>query len=168
MTSAGHLSLAARLTLPRSGYVCARCRLKASTAVRTTNSLITLPYASRRHASWLDSDTLRKKIWGSETPPGQEDPYGKESVFDRKRREREQEGEQEGEHDGGKGRELELVPERQVGKPEGQTKYVKATTAEGLETVGGPDWGTTAWETRNVKNSFEGFGQLYCEHCDAY
>lgn len=154
MTSVGRFSLAACLTLPQPGYVCLECRLRASQAVRTFKPSITLPYASRRHASWITTEKLRKKIWGSEKPPGQEDPYGKESVFDHKRREREQERE--------RGRELEPAPEREVETPEDETEYVEATTAEGLETVGGPGWGTREWE-REEGNSFQGFVQLYCE-----
>ncbi len=96
----------------------------------------------------MDTDKLRKKIWGSETPPGQEDPYGKESVFDQRRREREQERE--------RGRELEPAPEMEVEEPEDQTDYVEATTAEGLETVGGPGWGAREWEDTEG-NLFEGF-----------
>ena len=158
MTSAGRLSFAAHLRLPPSGYVCLKCQLLASAAIRTTNSSITLPYASRRHASWIDTDKLRKKIWGTETPPGQEDPYGKESVFDQKRREREQERQ--------KSRELQPRPEQAAEKPEDETDDVKATTTEGLETVGGPDWEKEEREAED--DSFEGFGQLHSEHCDVY
>lgn len=157
MTSAGRISLAARLALPQSGYVCLHCRIRASTAVRTTNSSITLPYASSRHASWLDTEKLRKKIWGSETPPGQDDPYGKESVFDQRRRDKEQARE--------KGRELEPAPEQEVEQPEDEDEYFEADTAEGLEMVGGPGWGTRQWE---VANPFKGFSQLYCKHCNVY
>lgn len=105
----------------------------------------------------MNTDKLRKKIWGSEIPPGQEDPYGKESVFDQKRREREQERE--------KGRVLEPTPEREVETPQDQTEYVEATTAEGLETVGGPGWGTRQWK-KEKGNSFIGFVQLCCEYYD--
>ena len=125
-------------------------------AVWTTPSSITLPYASRRHASWLDSENLRKKIWGP-NPPGQEDPYGKEGIFDRRRREREEQGEQDRE----RGRELEPVPESEMGESGDQTEYVKATTAEGLETVGGPGWETRHWENANEENLFQGFGRLF-------
>lgn len=107
----------------------------------------------------MDTDKLQKKIWGTERPPGQEDPYGKESVFDQKRREREQERE--------KGGELVPVADREVGEPEDQTEYVEATTAEGLETVGGPGWGAREWEAEEG-NSFRGFAQLSCEHCDVH
>ena len=122
------------------------------------NPSITTPNASRRHASWIDTDKLRKKIWGSETPPGQEDPYGKESVFDKKRREREQERE--------KSRKLKPGPKQDVEKPDDQTDDVKATTTEGLQIVGGPDWEAEAWDEEI--DSFEGFGQFPREHCDVY
>ena len=122
-----------------------------------TNPSITLPYASRRHDSWMDTDKLRKKIWGSDTPPGQEDPYGEESVFDRRRREREQEKE--------KSEELQPVPKGKVGGAEDQTEYVPATTTEGLETVGWPGWETKEWAE---KNYFQGFDQLYGNNCDIH
>lgn len=162
MTSAGRITFAAHLTLPRSGYVCLKCQLRASTAVRRINPSITIPYASRRHASWITTDNLRKKIWGTETPPGQEDPYGKESVFDQKRREREQEREQERE----KSRELKPGTKQDKEKPEDQTDNVTATTTEGLQTVGGPDWEAEAWDKE--VDSFEGFGQFPGEHFDVY
>ena len=157
MTSAGRFGSAARNALPQSGYVCSQCRLRASTAVRTTNPSTSLPYVFRRQASWLDTTKLRKRIWGTETPPGRDDPYGKESVFDRKRRERQQKTEGE--------REVESVPEGREETPEGDTDYVPATTGHGLERVGGPDWGATQWE---AENPFQGFGQIYCKHCDVY
>ena len=153
MTSAGRLSFAAHFKLPPSGYVCLNCQLRASTAVRTINPSITLPYASRRHASWIDTEKLRKKIWGTETPPGQEDPYGKESVFDQKRREREQEREKSNK------RELKPGHKPEVEKLEDQNDdSVKATTTEGLKTAGGADWETEAWEENN--DPFKGFGQF--------
>lgn len=157
MTSAGRISLAARRTLPQSGFVCLQCRLRTSTTVRLTNPSITLPYASRRHESWMDTEKLRKKIWGSETPPGQEDPYGEESVLDRRRREREQERE--------KSEELQPVPKKNLGGGKDQTEYVPATTVEGLETVGAPGWETKQWAEENC---FQGFDQLYGNNCDIY
>lgn len=129
-----------------------------------TNPSTTLPYAARRHASWLDTDKLRKKIWGSETPPGQEDPYGGESSFDRKRREREQET-REREQESGEGREPEPGPEENVKDSEDQTEYVEVTTAKGLEIVGGPGWGKREWK---AENDFTGFDQTYCLYCGIY
>ena len=122
---------------------------------------VSLSYASRRHASWLEK-TVRKKIWGTETPPGQEDPYGKESVFDPKRRGREQAVENE--------RGPESLPGGEIGKPKGRKPkgrniYTPATTSDGLERVGDPGWGATEWE---AENPFQGFDQFYCMHCDIY
>ena len=156
MTSTGRFGSVARHTLPQSRYVCLQCRLRTSAATRTTNSSTSLTYAPRRHASWISTDKLRKKIWGTETPPGQEDPYGRESEFDRMRREREQENEE------AKG--LASAPEE---KPESapEDEYVPATTAKGLQRVGGHGWGKAEWE---AENPFQGFGQIYCEHCNFY
>lgn len=64
-----------------------------------------------------------------------------------------------------KTRESKPEPEREIESPEDQTDYVAATTAEGLEVVGGPGWGTREWE-QEEGNSFQGFG-LYSEYCDA-
>lgn len=154
MTPAGRFGSAVRHTLPQSNYICLQCRFRASTAVRSTNPSISLTYASRRHASWLNTDKLRKKIWGTENPPGQEDPYGKESAFDRQRREREQENEKE--------RGLDQLPEEELESAlEGEDEqYIPATTAEGLERVGDRGWGRDEWE---AENSFQGFGQFSCK-----
>lgn len=111
-----------------------------------TNPSITLPYASQRHQSFFDTDKLRKKIWGSDTPPGQEDPYGEESVLDRRRREREQEKE--------RSEELQRVPKKKLVDGKDQTEYVPATTIEGLETVGAPGWETKQWVEKTL---FQGF-----------
>ena len=156
MTSVGRFGSTARHTLPQSRYVCLQCRLRTSAATRTTNSSISLTYTPRRHASWVNTDKLRKKIWGTETPPGQEDPYVRESESDRTRREREQENEE--------AKELESAPEK---KPESapEDEYVEATTAKGLKRVGGHGWGNAEWE---AENPFQGFGQFYCEHCNVY
>ena len=161
MTSAGRFRSAARHAFPQSNYVCFQCQLRASTAVRMTNPSISLPHASRRHASWLDTQKLRKKIWGTDNPPGQEDPYGKESAFDRRRRESEQETEQETE----KERELESAPDEEV--PTNEEDYLEAITAKGLKTVGMPDWGMKQW-SKAEENRFEGFDRFCCMRCDCY
>ena len=165
MPSAGRFGSAACNALPQSSYVCFQCRLRASTAVRTTNPSISLPYVFRRQASWLDTTKLRKRIWGTETPPGREDPYGKESVFDRKRRERQQKKEEGRELRSVPEGEVESVPEGEEENPEGSIGYIPATTAHGLERVGGSNWGATEWE---AENPFQGFRRLYCKHCDVY
>ena len=156
MTSAGRFSFAACQSVTKSHYVCLQCRLQTSAATRTTNSSISLTQAPRRHASWVSTDKLRKKIWGTETPPGQADPYVTESEDDRAKREREQKNEE--------AKKLESAPEK---KPESvpEDGYVAATTAKGLKRVGGHGWGKAEWD---AENPFQGFGQLYYEHCNVY
>ena len=98
----------------------------------------------------MDPDTIRKKFWGTDNPPGPKDPYNAESEEDRIEREEEEAR-----------REVKRLSD------EGRRKYVKSTTTEGLETVGGPDWEARGWEM-DPKNVFEGFAQLYCGYCDVY
>ena len=151
MNSAGRFGPAARHKLPQSRYICLQCRLRTSAAIRTTDSSISLYYPPRRYASWLSTDKLRKKIWGTETPPGQADPYARESESHRATREGD-----------------ESAPENKpdLGPDLGpEDDYVPATTAEGLKWVGGHGWGKAEWE---AENPFQGFGQFYYEHCNIY
>ena len=156
MTSAGRFGSVARHSVTQSRYVCLQCRLQTSAATRTTNSSISLTYAPRRQASWVSTDKLRKKIWGTETPPGQADPYVRESEDDRTRRERNEESEE--------AKKLGSAPEKKP-KSVPEDEYVPATTAKGLKRVGGHGWGKAEWE---AENPFQGFGQLYYEHCNVY
>ena len=53
---------------------------------------------------------------------------------------------------------LEPVREEDLGEPEDGNEYIRATTANNLEEVGGPGWGVEEWKTEN--SSFKGFGPL--------
>jgi len=73
-----------------------------------TGQLVSLPYICRscrhlalrqhlaqrqslRHASSKEipfTEKIRRKIWGTDNPPGLADPYGGESFFERRRKER--------------------------------------------------------------------------------
>ncbi|KAL2047690.1 hypothetical protein N7G274_000732 [Stereocaulon virgatum] len=127
----------------RPSYVCLQCRLVSSQAVHKSNpSSIYLP--SRRHASgFINTEKWRKKIWGSENPPGQEDPYGAPGVLDQRAEER-----------------VVVEPEsaKQVDTDEEELDdvedYKRATTWEGLERVGYSSWGK---EQFNMLHPFEGF-----------
>ena len=157
MTSAPRLISTARRTLPQPTYACLQRRLQPSITIGTTRPSITLTYAPRRHATWVDTDKLRKKIWGTDDPPGQEDPYEQESVSDRTGREREQENAE------GKG--LESAPEREEAELQGRHRYAPATTTEGLKRVPHWKWERAEWM---AEHPFQGFGQFYCEHCKVY
>lgn len=69
------------------------------------------------------TERLRRKIWGTDSPPGLKDPYGGQGFFERqwgnKRR-----PEQEGERD---------TEETDIAPPD---SYVGATTSDGLERIG--------------------------------
>ena len=65
-------------------YICSSCRRRArlprltpSSSVRTASS--GLPFTER----------LRRKIWGTDNPPGLKDPYGGPSILERRKAEKE-------------------------------------------------------------------------------
>lgn len=70
--------------LVSSPYICRSCRhlaLRQHLAHRQ----------SLRHASSKEipfTEKIRRKIWGTDNPPGLADPYGGESFFERRRKER--------------------------------------------------------------------------------
>ena len=144
MAFVSHLGSAARQVLPQPNFVCVHCRLRAPTAVRIANASISQPYASQRSASYINK--LRTKIFGAKKSPQLE---RRES----QRRER---------------NERRKLRKTGMVEPGSQNQYVKATTIQGLETVGGPGWGDQEWEEGDDKNSFQGFGHIYCESCDFY
>lgn len=64
-------------------YLCSTCRNRA--APFSTSSLWSRPAKPF-------TEKIRSRIWGTEDPPGQEDPYGDKSVFDKtKQRQKEEE-----------------------------------------------------------------------------
>ncbi|CRG89792.1 hypothetical protein PISL3812_06831 [Talaromyces islandicus] len=76
-------------------YVCSSCRHNVLPAAC---SLSTHHQAARRHASGQSpfTERLRQRIWGTDKPPGMEDPYGGEGVISKawKKRKAESTGEQ--------------------------------------------------------------------------
>ena len=141
MTSTARFNFAARLKLPQSNYVCIHCRLQTSSALRTANASTPLPYDFRRHASWVDTTKLRKRILGTGAPPGQKTPNRKT-----------ENGKQEEVED----KELESMLEEE-GEPKYGNRYIRATRADKLETVGGVGWED---EDTRAEEPFRGFGPL--------
>ncbi|KAF3491121.1 uncharacterized protein GIQ15_00638 [Arthroderma uncinatum] len=133
--------------LSGSRYVCTNCRWQS--LPRTRNLIYT---ASRRYNSSDNlpfTEIVRRKLWGTENPPGLKDPYGGESILERRAREfRESKGEVSREP------ESHEVPEEPVqaataeasAEPVGD--YVPATTWDGLEHIGslGEWWDKPATE----------------------
>lgn len=93
------------------------------------------------------SERIRRKIWGTDTPPGQDDPYVKLDPAERARQEqrREQRREQE---------EKEKVAQTaQTAQVEASDdNYEPAVTWDGLETVGDIEE-----EERNRKYNFKAY-----------
>lgn len=132
-------------TFPRrvsSIYICPSCR----------RSDIPRGFArdQRRHASNKNlpfTERLRRKIWGTDNPPGLKDPYGGPSFLERRRAEREgrklPEPEEAGEHYDS------VVPSN---TPEAHSaEYVPATTWDGLEHIGGTGhWSETEPTSHDV------------------
>lgn len=76
------------------------------------------------------TEKLRRKIWGTDSPPGLEDPYGGKSVFDQtKKREWEEQIE---EQKAARKLQSQEAKVNSLSKP----KYTPATTWDGLETLG--------------------------------
>ena len=123
---------------PRSDFVCAQCRRQASSAIPKASHLAKQPPTLRRYASSSITDKLRKKIWGTDSPPGQDDPYGSPSVLDKRREQQEKQ---------------EAAKTTKTEAPDDDGYYAPATTWDGLKTVGRPGWGLERWDEDNV---FEG------------
>ncbi|KAG4429057.1 hypothetical protein IFR05_015461 [Cadophora sp. M221] len=110
----------ATVQAPSSTYLCTAC--KHHTSPFSTSSA--------RDAKTSMTDRLRRKIWGTDSPPGLEDPYGGKSVFDQtKKREQEQQGEEQ------KAARKSQSEEAKANRLP-TSKYTPATTWDGLQTVG--------------------------------
>lgn len=141
-------------------YVCLQCRLNASAASRKSSLSFLSPPSARRHASNSPfSERLRKKIWGSETPPGAEDPYAVPGTPEQRRREKEDAREQE---KGLAKTGSPAVPAVPAENGESQKSKLEeedgedndAITWEGMTTVGGRDYGMDRWDE---EHPFQGF-----------
>ncbi|KAH6719135.1 ribosomal subunit 39S-domain-containing protein [Leptodontidium sp. MPI-SDFR-AT-0119] len=110
----------ATVQAPSSTYLCTACKHRAS------------PFStsSARDAKASLTEKLRRKIWGTDSPPGLEDPYGGKSVFDQtKKREWEEQIE---EQKAARKLQSQEAKVNSLSKP----KYTPATTWDGLETLG--------------------------------
>lgn len=131
----------------RSSYICLQCRRRTQLNLLSSTTP-SIPLVSRRNASTSRDKTpytekLRRKIWGTENPPGQADPYGNASIFDRTKQQAE---EQEPE--------LEAVDTNALATTL-DVDYVPATTWDGLDHIGGAaGWWEAAWDE---ENQFHGY-----------
>jgi copper chaperone CopZ len=121
-----------------SPYLCSACKHQATSF--STSSI----RAARKNGKVPFTEKIRQRIWGTDRPPGQEDPYGDKSVFDKtKERAKIEEAEE---------REEQLVASKP--KPDLST-YEPASTWDGLEKVGGfGSWWKENWDP---DHQFKGF-----------
>ncbi|PYH93502.1 hypothetical protein BO71DRAFT_399718 [Aspergillus ellipticus CBS 707.79] len=105
---------------PRALYVCSGCRQEARPRPIVARQFL-------RHASNADSlsERVRRKIWGTDNPPGVEDPYGGQGALERKFK-NQQAQKQEQAPEPAPVEDLPLVDD----------SYEPATTWKGLERIG--------------------------------
>ncbi|PKY01281.1 hypothetical protein P168DRAFT_293099 [Aspergillus campestris IBT 28561] len=121
---------ASSLQGPRSLYVCTVCQHEARPR----------PLIARQFLRNASSNTtpvterVRRKIWGTDNPPGLKDPYGGEGVFEKKfRKNQTQQAEGEQAAETAVGAEHEHAGAEEVAADD---TYEPATTWEGLTRVG--------------------------------
>jgi hypothetical protein len=120
-----------------SPYLCSACKHQAT-------SFSTSSIRVARNIKVPFTEKIRQRIWGTDKPPGLEDPYGDKSIFDKtKERAKVEEAEE---------REEQLMGAKP--KPDLST-YEPASTWDGLEKVGGfGGWWKENWDP---DHPFEGF-----------
>ncbi|KAK2741593.1 hypothetical protein FQN57_005576 [Myotisia sp. PD_48] len=139
---------AVALHAPNFRYVCTKCRGQSLPVTRQITSSLTL---SRHYSSnnLPFSEKVRRKLWGTDNPPGLENPYGDDSVIDKKIRESEgHQAQHLNEPLGPETQELQ-AEEPQPVNADAMADYVPASTWDGLEHVGSlGEW----WEKPPAEN----------------
>lgn len=127
------LRAGARISAQASRYTCAACRTQTSPFSTTARS-----------QAVLDTEKWRKKIWGTDKPPGAKDPYGGPSAAEMYAAER-----------NGKKVSKPKAPRARAPKLEqfDMSTYQESDSAEGLEEVGGKG----IWWMNRDEPRFQGF-----------
>ena len=135
----------------RRGFVCLQCRHRSASAAQKGALSTSIPTPTQRHASSTSrsdslTERLRRKLWGTDNPPGHEDPYGGLSTFEQRQR---------------KGKKdtvavAEEAPQKGVALPDAAaSNYVPATTWDGLDHIGGATgWWEEAWDQEHPFNGY--------------
>jgi hypothetical protein len=120
-----------------SPYLCSVCKYQAT-------SFSTTHIRAARNSKVPLTEKIRQRIWGTDRPPGLEDPYGGKSVLEKMKERAEVE-----------------EPERKEGRLEAAksnldlSTYVPASTWDGLEKVGSYEgWWEENWDPYH---QFDGF-----------
>ena len=143
-----------------TSYTCLQCQLCAYRAPHKTNPSFR-HFPTRRHASFMDTETWRKRIWGP-NPPGPKDPYkdpyGRPSVFDQMREKRQRDIQEEP-------RDVESRTEASKEDIEDNFNtegYKPATTWERLPRIGGDTWAKQQYASTHP---FEGYKKPVYSSC---
>lgn len=147
----------------RASFVCVACRSRLSSVPQRAALSTSAAYRAQRDGSSSSekipfSEKIRRRIWGTDSPPGEADPYGNLSTFDQTKKR------------GESVIEPEETPEEEnaVIKPE-KTSYVPATTWDGLEQVeefGG--WWKENWDEEHRFRGYALLSWVVCDYADKY
>ena len=147
-------------------YICSQCRFQASRRRLQTRALSsTSSHAQKPGLTNRLTQSLRKRIWGTDTPPGPKDPYrkeGKASQIVTEPREPSRAPDRvlaRGQEDAREPVEEDQGQAQAKGADEqvnvDTSNYVPAANWDGLIAIGGP----TGWweEAFDQQNQFEGY-----------
>ncbi|MCJ1438599.1 hypothetical protein MMC27_007989 [Xylographa pallens] len=139
-------------TRTRSGYVCIECQHGLSSPPFAIIPK-SIPVANRRQASTAREKTpyterIRQKIWGTQDPPGQADPYGDASVLDQTKK-------QTSKSEPRPVEQVSRTGDKPLPSSAAYANYVPATTWDGLDHIGGATgWWEEAWDEEHQFISF--------------
>ena len=135
-------------------FVCRQCRYQAAQHPQTRALSSNAVRGQKKGWGSRLSETFRKRIWGTDTPPRQKDPSREEGKALRR-------GTQAQRDDGERAAsEEERMQGRGKSKPQqiDESNYVPATNWDGLMAIGGPTgWWEEAWDE---EHQFEGWDCL--------
>lgn len=151
MTSTCQLRVLAGRASSQKPYICLQCRRQVSTAASRATPRLQPTFPPRRSASSTPfSQRIRNKIWGTDTPPGKDNPYGAPGSFEQQMDQRLARNHDEGAPDGNIPPEPAIIEQPQeMSDSEGSN----VTTWEGMRVVGQPNYGLKNWDT---EHSFQG------------
>lgn len=115
----------------RTLYVCSSCRQEARP--RPVLARQFLRNASSSSGTTPLTEKVRRKLWGTENPPGLKDPYGGPGALERKLK-----GDQNVQEEGAGAGEVVELAEAEAAETAGRddADYVPATSWEGIERIG--------------------------------
>ena len=112
----------------------------------------------------MDTEKWRRKIWGTDTPPGAADPYGGPSVFEQRREMLQLDPPEKKPHDAERRTGAPASVEEDVEDDVNIDDYKPATTWEKLPRIGGDSWAKNEYISTHP---FEGYKSLHIATCQS-